>query len=95
MPAQARHKVGEGHQVRNPEQRTSLPHNDFRIRRGNVGPFRRNGANSSVVDAQQETLAGAVIAFTNTDELPAAERVERVGYTDKLRRSGGKVCIPR
>lgn len=72
-----------------------MPHDDFRIRRGKVGPFRRNGADGSVVDAQQETLAVAVIAFANTDELPAAERMERMGYEDKLRRSGGKVCIPR
>ena len=71
-----------------------MPHDDFRIRRGNVGPFRRNGANGFIVDTQQETLAGPVIALADADELPVAERMERMGYADKLRRSGGKACIP-
>jgi hypothetical protein len=38
---------------------------DFGIWRGNAGPFRRNGANGSVVDAQQEMLAGSVVTFAN------------------------------
>jgi hypothetical protein len=70
-----------------------LSHENFRIRRGDVGPLRRNGANGSVVDAQQESLAGPVIAFPDADKLPAAEGMEGMGYPDKMRRSGGSVCI--
>ena len=95
LRGQARHKTGEFHQVRNPEQRAPLSHENFRIGRGDVGPLRRNGANGSVVDAQQESLAGPVIAFADADKLPAAEGMEGMGYANKVRRSGGSVCIWR
>ena len=88
------HKKGEPHEVDNPKKRSRLPHDDFRIRSNGVGPLRRNRANRAVIDAQQEPLARPVIAFADTYKLPTGERMERVGYPDKLRRSGGKVCIP-
>jgi hypothetical protein len=56
--------------------------------------LRWNGANGSIIDAQQQPLAGAVIAFANAGELTARQRMERMGYADKLRRSSGKACIP-
>jgi hypothetical protein len=88
------HKRGEPHEVDNPKKRSRLPHDDFRIQSNGVGPLRRNRANRAAIDAQQEPLARPVIAFADTDKLPTGERMERVGYADKLRRSGGKVCIP-
>jgi hypothetical protein len=91
---QARHETGEMHQVHNPEERSPLSHDDFGVRRGNVGPLRRNRANRPVIDAQQESLAGPVFPFTHAGERPAAERMEGMGYADKLRRSDGNVCIP-
>jgi hypothetical protein len=90
-----RHKTGEFNQVRDPEWRAPLPHDNFGIRGNHVGPLRWNRANGAVVDAQQNSLAGPVIALADADELPAAEWVEGMGYADKLRRSGGNVCIPR
>jgi hypothetical protein len=72
-----------------------LSHEDFRIRRGNVGPLRRNGANRSVIHAQQESLAGPVMAFADADELLASEWMEGMGYADKMRGNRGNVCIPR
>jgi hypothetical protein len=72
-----------------------LPHDNFGIRENHVGPLRRNRANGAVVDAQQNSLAGPVIALTDADELPATEWVKRMGYADKLRQTGGNVCIPR
>jgi len=95
LRGQARHKPGEFDQVRNSEQRPPLSHEDFRIRRCNVGPLRRNGANGSLVHAQQESLAGPVVAFADADELPASERMEGMSYADKMRRRGGNVCIWR
>src|SRR6267143_2563219 len=50
--------------------------------------------NGPIIDTQQQPLAGAVIAFANAGELTAGERMEGMGYADKLRRSGGKACIP-
>ncbi len=92
---QARHKPGELHQVRNPEQRPPLSHKDFRIRCSDVGPLRRNGADGSVVHTQQEPLAGPIIAFANADELLISERMEGMSYADKMRRNDGSVCIRR
>jgi hypothetical protein len=56
--------------------------------------LRWNGANGPIVDAQQQPLAGSIIAFADAGELTAGERMEGMGYADKLRRSGGKACIP-
>ena len=92
---QARHKTGEFHQVHNSEQRPPLSHKDFRIRRSNVGPMRRNGANGSVVQTQQESLTRPVIAFADSDEPPASERMEGMSYADKMRSSRGNVRILR
>jgi hypothetical protein len=92
---EARYKTGEFHQIRNTEQRPPLPHEDLRIRRSKVGPLRRNGANGSVVHTQQKSPAGPVTAFADADELLASERMEGMSYADKMRRSGGDVCIPR
>jgi IS66 Orf2 like protein len=74
---EACHEASKLHQVRYREQRSFLPHGDFRIRLAHIGPLRGNGAEALVVDAQQETLAGAVIALANADELPATEWMER------------------
>ena len=91
---EACHEASKLHQVRYREQRTFLPHGDFRIRLAHIGPLRGNGAEALVVDAQQETLAGAVIALANADELPATEWMEGMSYADKLRRGSNKACIP-
>jgi hypothetical protein len=90
------YKLGEINQVRDSKRRAPLPHDDddFGIRGDHVGPLWRNRANGAVVDAQQKSLAGAVIALTDADELPPAEWMERMDYADKLRRSGRNVCIP-
>jgi hypothetical protein len=52
LRVQVRHKTGEFHQIRNSEQRSPLSQKDFRIRRSDIGPLRRNGANRSVVHTQ-------------------------------------------
>ena len=90
---EALHKSRKFQQIRNPENRASLPHGDFGIRGDHVGPLRRNRANSVVVDAQQVSLAGPVLTLADEDKLPSAEWMERVGYADKLCQSGGNVCI--
>ena len=95
LRGEAFYKLGEINQVCDPKRRAPLPHDDFGIRGDHVGPLRRNRTNGAVVDAQQKSLAGPVKALTDADELPAAERMEGMGYSNKLHRSGRKVCIPR
>jgi hypothetical protein len=94
LRGEACHEASKFHQVRYREQRTFLPHGDLRIRLAHIGPLRGNGAEALVVDAQQETLAGAVIALANADELPPTEWMEGMSYADKLRRGSNKACIP-
>jgi hypothetical protein len=53
LRGEVRHKTGELHQVHQPQERSPLSYDDFRILGDNVGPLRRNGANGPVVDAQQ------------------------------------------
>jgi hypothetical protein len=91
---EACHEASKLHQVRYREQRSFLPHGSFRIRLAHIGPFRGNGAEALVVDAQQQTLAGAVIALAHADELPPTEWMEGMSYADKLRRGNNKACIP-
>ena len=86
-------KTGEPHEVDNPKKRPAASHDDLGIRDRNVGPLWGNRANRAVVDAQQEPLAGPVMALADADELPVGERMEGVGHADKLRRSDGMVCI--
>ncbi len=88
-------KTGQPHQVDNPKKRPPSPHDDLRIRGRNVGPLWGNRANRAVVDAQQEPLAGPVMAFADADELPVGKRMEGMSHADKLRRSDGMVCFRR
>jgi hypothetical protein len=86
-------KTGQPYKVDYSKKRSPSPHDDLGIRGRNVGPLRRNRANPVVVDAQQEPLAGPVMAFADADELPLGEGMEGMGHADKLRRSAGTVCF--
>lgn len=81
---EASHEERKLHQIRNRERRASSSYRDFRIRFTHIGPLRRNGAIALVVDAQQETSARPVIAFTNTQKSLPTERVKRMGNADKV-----------
>jgi hypothetical protein len=80
-------------EIREAQGRSSVAHNDLRIGRDQVCPLRRNGANGRPINLQQQALPVAVVALAHAGELLPTERVERVGYTDKAHRSGGKACI--
>ena len=86
-------KTGQSHEVDNPKKRPPAPHDNLGIRGRSVGPLRGNRADRAVVDTQQEPPAGSVVALANANELSVGERMEGVGYADKLRRSSGPVCF--
>jgi hypothetical protein len=88
-------KIGKPHEVCNPKKRPLLPHDGLGIRGNSIGPLRRNRANPAVIDAQQEPLAGPIIALADPDELPTGEWMEGMGYAHKLCHSDGNVCILR
>jgi hypothetical protein len=76
------------------EQGAALPHGDVKGRCHHVGPLWRHGADNTVVDAQQQSPAEAVPAFADAHKRAAGERMEGMGYADKLWRGSGNVCIP-
>jgi len=87
------HETGEPHQVDDAKERPPLSHEDFRIRGREVCPLRGNGANGGICDAQQESLAVAVVALAYADEPLSAERVEGMGDAHKVRWSVRSGCI--
>jgi hypothetical protein len=88
-----RHKAGQFRQVRDPEQRAALPHDDLRIGSDDVGPLPRNRTDCAVLEAQQQAPAGPVVSLADTDGWQAAERMKGVGYQNLLRGSEGNACI--
>jgi hypothetical protein len=90
---QARHKTGQFRQVRDPEQRAALPHDDLGIRSHDVGPLRRNQTDRAIIEAQQQAPAGSIVSLADTNGGAAAKRVEGVGYNNTLRQSEGNACI--
>ena len=83
----------ELHQVCDAEERTFLAEHNLRIKDNKVCPLPWNGANSLIVDLQQEPHAVSVVPLAHTDELLPAEWMERVRYPHKALRSDRRVCI--
>lgn len=88
------HEAGQFHEVRDTQEPAPFTHDDLRIRGNQICPLRSHRANGRIVDLQQQSLAVAVVALAHAGELLSAERVERMRYAYKARRSGGNVCIP-
>jgi hypothetical protein len=87
------HEAGQFHQVRDPEQRAALPHENLRIGSDSVGPLRRNRTECAVIKAQQQAPSGSVVSFADADGRPSAERMKGVGYKNMLRGSEGNACF--
>ena len=84
--------MGELEQVAEAAQSTPVAHGNFKIRRHDVGPLRRNSADSAVVEAQQQPPTGPVGSHADTDGLLTGARMERMGDGDKLLRSKRSAC---
>jgi hypothetical protein len=83
----------EFHQVRHPEERSPLTHDDLRVLGNKVRPLRGNRANGLIINLQQKPPAIAVVPFTQAGELLSAEGMERMSYPHKARRCEGSICI--
>jgi hypothetical protein len=83
----------EFHQVRHPEERSPLAHDDLRVLGNKVRPLRGNRANGLIINLQQKPPAIAVVPFTQAGELLSAEGMERMSYPHKARRCEGSICI--
>jgi hypothetical protein len=93
--AEARHNTREVQQVRNAEERSTSTDDDFRIRADCVCPLRRDCANYLIVNTQQQPLARSIESLAHTHEPSSTVRMKWMRYTHKLRRSRGRVRIPR
>ena len=87
------HQSGKLQKIRHPEECATLADDDLGIGRDDIRPLPRYRADAIVVDAQQEPRAVPVVPLAYADQLPPAERVERVRHSHKTRRCVGRACI--
>lgn len=92
--AKTSHEASQTHEVRNTQERAPFAHCDLQIGHSQIGPLGRHRANGRSIDLQQQSLAVAVVALAHADQLQPAERMERMRYAYKARRSDGNACIP-
>ena len=89
-----RDEAGQFEEVREAHERTPFAHRNLQLGGNQVRPLRRHGANGQLINLQQEPLAVAVEALAYADQLPPAERMERMRDAYKACRSDGNACIP-
>jgi hypothetical protein len=82
---EVRYQVGKSQEIGNPDQRATLADDDLWIGWDDVGPLPRHRVNVILVDAQKQPRPVPVVPLADADELPSAERVERVGHAYKTR----------
>ena len=70
-----------------------LAYNNLQVRRNEIGPLQRNGADRHIVDLQQKTLSIGVAPFAHANELLAAQWMKRVRDAHKVRRYDRSICI--
>jgi hypothetical protein len=92
-PAEPFYQSSECHQVRHPEKRSPLAHDDLRILGTKVRPLWGNRANDLIINLQQKPPAIAVIPLTHTGELSSTEGMERMSHPHKTRGCEGSSCI--
>lgn len=88
------YQSSELHEIRDAEERAPAAHDDLRIGGNEVSPLRRHGANSTVINLEQQTPAIAGMPLAHAGELPSAVGMERMRDPDKARRYEGNTCIP-
>src|ERR1700722_9954017 len=92
-PVDLFHQLCEFQQVSNAEKRAASAHGDFRIRRNEIGPLRRDRANGYIIDTEQKALSIAAVPLAYARELPATERMKRMRYPYKTRDCDRITCI--
>ncbi|XXY36390.1 hypothetical protein WMF04_37560 [Sorangium sp. So ce260] len=92
---EVRYQAGKLQEIGYPEQRAALADDDLWIGRDYVGPLPRHRADVLLVDAPQEPRPVPVVPLAHADELPSAERVERVRHAHKARARERRACSSR
>ncbi len=80
------YQSSEFHQVRDPEERPLLAHDDLRILGKKVRPLWGNRANGLIINLQQKTPAIAAIPIAHPVELLSAQGMKRMSHPHKVRR---------
>lgn len=73
-------------QIRHAAERTIPAYDDLRVGSHDISPLRRNRADPSIIDSQQETSSITVVSLAHANEFLAAERMERMRDTHKTHR---------
>jgi hypothetical protein len=89
------HEPLEFHQVADTDEGPPSRENDLWVQPSEVCPLPGHKADDSVVDLQQDALAVRRVPLTDADELPPAQRMERMRDADKVCSKDGTGCILR
>jgi hypothetical protein len=94
MLAEPIYQAFEFQQIRHAEERTILAYDDLGIGSNEIRPVRRNRAHRDIIDPEQETSSVTVVSLAHASDLPAAERMERMGDAHKTHRWDRSTCTP-
>jgi hypothetical protein len=72
------HQIDQLHQVSDPQNRSPIAHDDFRIRACKISPLRGNRPNSGIVSLQQKAFAMTAVSPADTSQLPCEQRMKRM-----------------
>jgi len=64
------HQIGQLHQVGDPQKRSPIAHDDFRIRAYKISPLRGDRPNGGIASLQQKAFAMLVVSPADTWQLP-------------------------
>jgi hypothetical protein len=82
----------EFQQIRHAEERTILAYDDLRVGSNEIRPLRRNRADRDIIDPEQEPPSVPVESLAHANDLPTAERMERVRDPHKTHRCDRSTC---
>ncbi len=89
---EVRHQAGEPQEIDHAKHPAAPAEGDLGIGGDDVSPLPRHGAHLLLVDTQQEPRPVPVVPLADADELPPAERMERVGHPHKTRSRVRRGC---
>jgi hypothetical protein len=89
---EVRHEAGELQEIGHAQHPAAPAEDNLGIGGDGVGPLPRHGVHVLLVGAQQEPRPVPGVPLADADELPPAERVERVGHPHKARRRVRRGC---
>jgi len=93
LRAQPSEEIGQLKQVPGPERAAAVGHLDEGVKRGAVGPARRQGAQRAFLVEEERPLLAPVLALADELEFAPGQRMEGMRYPESSLRRVGTGCI--